>query len=34
MSIIIEYDQDNEPQVHACLATLKPLCVSYAARYK
>lgn len=32
MSIVLEYDVVNEPQVNACLATLKNLCVNFGAR--
>ncbi len=34
MSIVLEYDTINEAQVKACLETLKPLCVSFGARYR
>lgn len=34
MSIVLEYDVANEARVKACLETLKPLCVSFGARYR
>lgn len=34
MSIVLEYDTANEARVKACLETLKPLCVSFGARYR
>ena len=34
MSIVLEYDTAKEPQVQACLATLKTLCVNFGARYR
>ncbi len=34
MSIVLEYDTINEARVKACLETLKPLCVSFGARYR
>lgn len=34
MTIILEYDLACESHVKACLETLKPLCVSYGARYR
>ena len=34
MSIVLEYDTINEARVKACLETLKPMCVSFGARYR
>lgn len=34
MSIILEYDVDNEAAVKACLENLKMLCVNFGARYR
>ena len=34
MSIVLEYDTANEARVKACLETLKPLCVTFGARYR
>lgn len=34
MSIVLEYDVAHEPQVKACLDTLKTLCVGFGARYR
>lgn len=34
MSVIIQFQAANEPQVKSCLATLKTLCVGFGARYR
>ena len=34
MSIVLEYDVNNEARIKACLENLKPLCAKFGARYR